>query len=317
MSGAALVGLAGAGLAFLAGWFTVTGSQALRRRARIRKRMSPFAELLAAESPESTPVPMRVRERADSAENPLVARLNARYPLAGGVRTTMIAGVTGLLAFAGLVPVLSFFGFPATLAFVSAALVGGGLGWSIGGVLEDGKRNDFSDRFLIALEDFHRMVRYGIGSNQALNSITAAAEEPVKTSLRNIVLETELGVPIGTAMDREARRVRISELSMLAAVVSTQSATGGNLSESVANLAAMLRERLDNRSRMRASTAESRITMLILVFVPFAGIGLQAAMQPELVDVLMGEARRLLGLGVALIVAGLVISWMLIRSAQR
>ena len=279
--------------------------------------MSPFADVLAAEGPETAPAPVRIRDRTGSAENPLVVRLDARYPLAGGVRTTLIAGIASLLAFAGLIPVLSFFGFPATLASISAALVGGGLGWSIGGVLEDGKRNEFSDRFLIALEDFHRMVRYGIASNQALSSITAAAEEPVKTSLRNIVLETEFGVPIGTAMDREAQRVRISELSMLAAVVSTQSSTGGNLSESVANLAAMLRERLDNRSRMRASTAESRITMLILTFVPFAGIGLQAAMQPELIDVLMGEARRLLGLGVALIIAGLVISWMLIRSAQR
>ena len=317
MSGAALIGLGGAALAFLVGWFAVLGTQAIRRRARIRKRISPFGELLAAGTAETAPTPVRVRERTSSTENPLVAGLSARYPLAGGVRTTLIAGIAGVLAFAVLVPVLSFFSFPTTLAFVTATLVGGGLGWNIGGVLEDGKRNEFSDRFLIALEDFHRMVRYGIASNQALKSITDAAEEPVKSSLRKIVLETEFGVPIGPAMDREARRVRIAELSMLAAVVSTQSATGGNLSESVANLAAMLRERLDNRSRMRASTAESRITMLILTFVPFAGIGLQAAMQPELIGVLMGEARHLLGIGIALIVAGLVISWFMIRSAQR
>ena len=54
-----------------------------------------------------------------------------------------------------------------------------------------------------------------------------------------------------------------------------------------------------------------------LAFVPFAGIGLQIFMQPELIDVLLGEARSLLGLGITLIIAGLVISWMMIRSAQR
>ena len=139
----------------------------------------------------------------------------------------------------------------------------------------------------------------------------------MKASLRNVVLDTEFGVPVGAAMDTEARRVRISELAMLAAVVSTQSSTGGNLSESIANLAAMLRERLDNRARLKASTAESRITMIILAFVPFAGIGLQGLLQPELIATLLDDARHLLGMGMALIVAGLAISWMMIRSARR
>ena len=316
MSGAATIGLAGAGLAFLTAWFAMTGMRALRRRAKIRRRLSPVDGVLATDTTEAASVPVRIRERKSS-ENPVIARLNARYPLAGGVRTTVFAGIAGMLAFLALVPATSFFGMSAALSFGSAALVGGSLGWNVGTVLEDARRNEFSDRFLIVLEDFHRMVRYGIAANQALNSITAAAEEPVKTSLRNIVLEMEFGVPIGTAVDREARRVRISELSMLAAVVTTQSSTGGNLSESIANLAATLRERLDNRSRMKASTAESRITMIILAFVPFAGIGLQIFMQPELIDVLLGEARSLLGLGITLIIAGLVISWMMIRSAQR
>ena len=316
MSGAATIGLAGAGLAFLTAWFAMTGMRALRRRAKIRRRLSPVDGVLATDTTEAASVPVRIRERKTS-ENPVIARLNARYPLAGGVRTTVFAGIAGMLAFLALVPATSFFGMSAALSFGSAALVGGSLGWNVGTVLEDARRNGFSDRFLIVLEDFHRMVRYGIAANQALNSITAAAEEPVKTSLRNIVLEMEFGVPIGTAVDREARRVRISELSMLAAVVTTQSSTGGNLSESIANLAATLRERLDNRSRMKASTAESRITMIILAFVPFAGIGLQIFMQPELIDVLLGEARSLLGLGITLIIAGLVISWMMIRSAQR
>ena len=316
MSGAATIGLAGAGLAFLMAWFAMTGMRALRRRAKIRRRLSPVDGVLATDTTEAASVPVRIRERKSS-ENPVIARLNARYPLAGGVRTTVFAGIAGMLAFLALVPATSFFGMSAALSFGSAVLVGGSLGWNVGTVLEDARRNEFSDRFLIVLEDFHRMVRYGIAANQALNSITAAAEEPVKTSLRNIVLEMEFGVPIGTAVDREARRVRISELSMLAAVVTTQSSTGGNLSESIANLAATLRERLDNRSRMKASTAESRITMIILAFVPFAGIGLQIFMQPELIDVLLGEARSLLGLGITLIIAGLVISWMMIRSAQR
>ena len=315
MSAAELISLGSAVAVFLLGWIAIVCIQALRRRATIRQRMDPIVGLLAVESPESRP--KRVRERKTAMESTIIARLDARYPLAGGVRTTIIAGVTGLLTITSLVPAIDFFGLSGVFAYVVAAIVAASLGLNVGNVLEESRRSEFRDRFLIALEDFHRMVRYGIASNQALTSITAATAEPVKRSLRNIVLETEFGVPIGTAMEREAHRIRISELSMLAAVVSTQSSTGGNLSESVGNLAATLRERLDNRSRMRAATAESRVTLLILAFVPVAGIGLQAVMQPELIDLLLGEARHLFGIGMLLIVAGLLMAWKMIRSAQR
>ena len=167
------------------------------------------------------------------------------------------------------------------------------------------------------MEDFQRMVRFGIPAMQGLKSVSEAAEEPLKASLRKILLETDFGVPLDQAMAREARRVRMSELAMLAAIISTQTSTGGNLSEAVGNLATMLRERLDNRSKMKASTAESRVTLVILSIVPFLGVGLQAAMQPELFGVLLGEGRHLLGIGLAFIVAGLAISYFMIRGAQR
>ena len=249
--------------------------------------------------------------------NPLIEHLNSAYPLAGGVRTILMATVVGSGTFAALVPILGFLGLTGIIRFTTAVLLAIGVGWNVGKLREGSKRNEFQDRFLIALEDFHRMVRHGISSAQALKSVAAASDEPVKTSLRNVVLETDFGVPAEHAMDREAQRVNSSELSMLAAVIATQTRTGGTLSEAVANLAAMLRERLDNRSRMRAATAESRITMIILALVPLAGIGLQIMLQPDLVDVLMDEARHLLGIGTGMIVAGLFISWVMMRRAQR
>ena len=309
-----LTGFTGIG-AILLMWAVFAASRSWQRRKLIRRRMAPIASLLRAELPQPETVDMR--ERNAAGRNPVTARLDARYPLAGGLRATSFACAGGFVAFLLLVPTLNFIGVPTPLIFVFAALSGALLGWNIGTGMENRKRIEFSDRFLIAMEDLQRMVRYGISVSQALHSVTAVAAEPLKASLENINQETGLGVPLASAMEREARRVRCSELSMLAAAISTQSRTGGNLSESVSNLAAMLRERLDNRSRMKAATAESRITLIILALVPAAGIGLQAVMQPDLVDVLLNDARHLLGIGVGLIVAGLVLSWMMIRSAQQ
>ena len=104
---------------------------------------------------------------------------------------------------------------------------------------------------------------------------------------------------------------------MLAAILSTQASTGGNLSESVGNLATMLRERRDNRAKMHAITAESRVTLAILGLVPVATVAIQWWTQPELVGKLFGEARYLLGIGLTFITAAFVVSWLMIRAAQR
>ena len=68
---------------------------------------------------------------------------------------------------------------------------------------------------------------------------------------------------------------------------------------------------------MNAATAESRLTMIILALVPVAAIGVQAATQPEVVDMMLGDARDLFGMGLVLILIGLGISWKMIQRAQR
>ena len=316
MSGSALLDVAVVAVAGLAGWLLVSASRAVRQRMIIRRRMSQLSVLFAPEEEEER-ASLPVREEQTVQDWWLVTFLNARYPLAGGVRTGVIAVGVGVLCFIVMTAALRLFGLGGVLGYVVSIMAGGGLAWYLGTMLEDAKRSDFSVRFLVILEDMQRMVRYGISSHQALASAAAAAAEPVKASLNNILLETDFGVSIGAAMEREARRTRITELMMLAAVFSTQSFAGGTISESVDNLAKSLRARQDNRTRMDAATAESRITMIILSLVPVAAIGLQAVLQPELVDDLLGEGRQLLGIGVGFILAGLLASWVMIRRAKQ
>ena len=315
MTGEYLFGLLGVVAALGFGFVAVAASDALRARTRIKRRMQPFTELLGIEEPGRQVAAAPVEVGDD--ENRALAWLNGRFPLAGGVRVTVIVILSAVAGFAATAPLLVFVGMTPVLAVPAAVAVAVGLGLNVGSAMENGKRNEFNDRFLLAMEDFQRMVRFGIPAMQGLKSVSEAAEEPLKASLRKILLETDFGVPLDQAMAREARRVRMSELAMLAAIISTQTSTGGNLSEAVGNLATMLRERLDNRSKMKASTAESRVTLVILSIVPFLGVGLQAAMQPELFGVLLGEGRHLLGIGLAFIVAGLAISYFMIRGAQR
>lgn len=304
-----------AAIAVFAAVGAVTIADVLRTRSRVTRRVRPLGEMFANEERDAPA--QRPATDAITQENPFVAWLKGRFPLAGGVRVGVFVALTTLLVALLVAPFLAFVGLGTGLAVVVAVAAAVLLGWNVGKLLEDNKRTEFNDRLLLAMDDFQRMVRFGIPTLQALNSVTDAAETPLKEVLRNVMLEAALGVPLERAMAREAHRVRMGELAMLAAILSTQASTGGNLSEAVGNLAEMLRERKDNRTKMKSSTAESRLTLVILGIVPFLGIGMQVPTQPELLETLLNEGRHLLGIGLGLIFTGFAVSYLMLRSAQR
>ena len=295
------------------GGLAVVVNEVLRSRARIRRRIGAFGELL--ESGEvSTAMPVR---DTVAESKPMLASLERRFPLAGGKRALGASVIGAIVVACALVPGLVFVGLPLVLSALVGLLVAGVVGWNLGSALEFRRRLEFIDRLLVVVEDFQRMVRFGMATGQAFKSVADAAQDPVRGVLRRVAVEADLGVPLGVALGREAHRIGISEMAMLAAIMSTQSRTGGGLAESVGNLAEMLRERIDNRARMKASTSESKISLVVLCLVPGAAIGIQAVSQPQLFATLMNEARYLLGIGFGLILLGLTVAWFMVRNVER
>lgn len=308
--------VAGVVIALLAGMLVLTVNDAMRTKLRIRRRLRHIADLLDTEGP-SPIAEVALPEVRTESHNYVVERLDVLFPLSGGVRTGMIVFVTTLLLWTVILPAMVFVGVPITFAIFLSLAAAATFGWNAGGVVESRKRDAFCNRLVTAVEDFQRMVRFGTSSLRALRSVAQTAEEPLALSLRSILRETDFGVPLEQAMAREAHRIRMGELAMLAAIISTQSGTGGNLSEAVGNLGDMLRERLDSNVRLKATTAESKVTLFVLALVPVLGVTVQAFLQPDVVETLLGDARHLLGIGVGLIVSGLFVSWLMIRGAQR
>ena len=303
-------------IALMAGVAGILISDAIHSKRRVQRRLQPFGEMLGAAEVGEQPVDVGASTEA-AGSNMLLALLTARFPLVGSAKAGLIGAGVVVLTLVLLMVALIFLQVPPALAVLLAIGVALAAGYAVTTALESGQQELYNDRFLLAMEDLQRMVRFGIPTLQALNSVADAAEAPLKASLRNILLDTGFGVPLEQAMAREAHRVRMGCLAMLAAILSTQSSTGGNLSESLGNIATMLRERRDNRAKMRAITAESKVTLVILGLVPLAALGIQWQVQPELVKVLFTDARHLLGIGVALFAAAFVVSWLMIRSAQR
>ena len=307
--------ISGLVFAVLAGFLVLTINDAMRAKLRIRRRLQPVTDLLDAEGP--APVVEALPTARAENDNYIVERLDAWFPLAGGVRTGMTVLGTTLLVWIVLVPAMVFVGVPTIFAILLSIVAAIVVGWNVGTAVEDRKRESFTDRLVTVVEDFQRLVRFGTSSLRALRSVAETTEEPLAPSLKGILRETDFGVPLEQAMAREAHRIRMGELAMLAAIISTQTGTGGSLSEAVGNLGDLLRERLDSNMRLKAATAESKVTLIVLALVPVLGVTVQAFLQPEIVTTLLGEARHLLGIGVGLIASGLFVSWLMMRGAQR
>lgn len=310
--------LAAALLVFVLAAFALLAIDTLGQRWRVRRRLQVYGDLLAPG--DASYRPEAEAEAEVSLRKPGkrgVEWLDGRFPVSGGVRTGGIALGVAVAASACFLPALVFFGVPLLAAVLAAPAMGLALGWQAGRGIEERRRQAFRARLVVALEDLQRMVRYGISLQNALASLNRNVEEPLRATLGRVLSDTALGVPLDQAMAREARRVGIAELAMLAAIVSTQAATGGNLSESVENLGAMLRERIDSGARMKSATAESRLTLVVLALVPFLGVAAQSAFSPDTLKLLLGEARHLLGIGTGLIAGGLFVAWLMIRGARK
>ena len=308
--------LAAAGAAAVA-WLATMGAGAFRVRRRMQRRVAMFAAVLEPDELRIKPVlafEETVRRRDLSL---LVLMLQQMYPLSGGVRTGIMALGVAVGSCALTTSLLQFFGAPPWLGWLAGLALGALAGWSFGAMREDARRVLFGARLLGTVEEFHRLSRHGMSTGQAFDSVVALAEEPVRSSMRRVQTAGNLGVPLAAALGAEAQRLKSSDLAMLAAIFATQSHTGGGITESVGNLANMLRERQDNRSRMKAAAAEPKITLYIVSCVPFAAIAIQVINQPDIIELLLGPARHLLAIGGALILTGLVVAWLIVRSVQR
>ena len=288
----------------------------LRQRGRVRRRLETVLNILDAGDLPVANEPKRGGQQSNRRRYYFEA-LDRRYPLSGWAKTSGIALGAALATVACVFPALTFFGMSMLIGGPLALLLGVGTGWTVGNFIEQRYREQFQRVFLVAIEDFARMVRFGVMASRAFDAVASSAPDPVGPVLRKIALEVSLGATLGPSLGREARRIKVSEMAMLSAVISIQSRVGGRLAESVGNLTQLLRERLDDRHRLRAATSEPKISLLILCAVPFAGVGLQAATQPQIIETLLGSARHLLGVGVGMILAGMVVSFFIVRSASR
>ncbi|MBL1257087.1 type II secretion system F family protein [Methylocystis sp. Sn-Cys] len=127
----------------------------------------------------------------------------------------------------------------------------------------------FIDEFPGAIEVIIRGVKAGLPVGDCFRVIAAEGQEPVRGEFKRIVESQAIGLSIGEASERFAERVPVPEVSFFSIVINIQQKSGGNLSEALSNLSAVLRDRKKMKGKVQAMSSEAKASAGIIGSLPF------------------------------------------------
>jgi tight adherence protein B len=129
------------------------------------------------------------------------------------------------------------------------------------------------DRFTAQLPDalniVVRSLRIGHPFVSAIGLASREMRDPIGTELALTAEEITFGQDVTTAVVNLHRRVGQDDLLFLVTAVSVQSQTGGNLAEVLARLATLMRQRSTLQLKVKALSAEGRLSAWFLTAMPF------------------------------------------------
>jgi tight adherence protein B len=162
-----------------------------------------------------------------------------------------------------------------------------------------------------------RSVRVGVTVQDSLRVVGEEAQKPTSTEFKRLLDEIRLGSPLGEALIRLAERSTLVEYRFFAVALSLQSQSGGSLSETLENLADIVRKRVALRARAVALASEARLTMYVLAGLPFFTTGALMVIDPDYLTVLFttSSGKKLLFAGIVLLVMGLYSMRLIIRKS--
>lgn len=151
------------------------------------------------------------------------------------------------------------------------------------------RKKAFTREFANAIDVIVRGVKAGLPLNECLKIIANESAEPVAPEFRQIVEGLKVGVTLEDGLKRMHDRMPIAEVNFFQIVLTIQQKTGGNLSEALGNLSAVLRDRKRLHGKIQALSSEAKASAGIIGSLPVVVMGLVYATTPDYIALLFTE----------------------------
>ncbi|HLF28813.1 MAG TPA: type II secretion system F family protein [Anaerolineae bacterium] len=113
-------------------------------------------------------------------------------------------------------------------------------------------------------------LRAGYSPTQAMEAVASELPPPLSIEMGRVVQEMQIGLSQEQALANLLRRVKSDDLDLIITAMNVQREVGGNLAEILENISYTIRERVRIKGEISVLTAQGRITMYVIVFLPIA-----------------------------------------------
>jgi len=160
-----------------------------------------------------------------------------------------------------------------------------------------------------------RALKAGIPVNEAIRTIARESPEPTRREFAQVAAEQAIGVALETSLLALHERTGLREYGYFAVTIALQQQTGGSLTETLDNLADVVRKRVQIAARGRALAGQARMSAVILTAIPFVALGALSVLNPRYIAFYVTHEKGpfIAALALALLGAGVIVMQLMIR----
>ena len=256
---------------------------AANAQAQIRKLFAQRASKVEGLASSIIPKPALLRKRHEQTGREISL---AKYAM-------VTIGLTLVIAIG-----LMMRGMPFLLGLFAGLFVGIGLPHFIVGKMIKRRVNKFNVNFPDAIELMVRGLRSGLPITETLGIVAGEIPGPVGIEFRMVADKMKIGRTMEAALQDTADRLGTPEFQFFVITLAIQRETGGNLAETLSNLADVLRKRAQMKLKIRAMSSESKASAYIVGSLPFVVFTLVFLMNPSYMGKFFVDERLIIaGLG--------------------
>jgi len=143
------------------------------------------------------------------------------------------------------------------------------------------KMQTFGKQLPEAIDLITRSLKAGHPVPVAISMVAREMPDPIGTEFGMVADEVTYGSDLVTALTGLYKRVGHPDLPLLVSSVSIQATTGGNLREILDGLSKVIRDRLKMKAKVRAISAEGRMSAIFLTAMPIMLFMVLALLTPN------------------------------------
>ena len=177
----------------------------------------------------------------------------------------MATGIIALVVTAALL----IKGLPILLALFLGLFLGVGIPHFVVSRAVKKRVTKFTSKFPDAIELLVRGLRSGLPITETIGVVGNELEGPVGEEFRSVSDKMKIGRTMDAALQETADRLGTPEFQFFVITIAIQRETGGNLAETLANLATVLRLRGQMKLKIKAMSSESKASAYIIGALPF------------------------------------------------